>query len=120
MKCPYCASDETKVVDKRIDEDIGANKRRRECLKCSRRFTTYEKVEIEDMVVIKKDGRREPFNKEKIKRGVIRACEKLPVSYKAIEKLVDDVESELRSLGQEEIPTTDIGNIVMKKLKDIT
>jgi len=119
LKCPYCASDETKVVDKRIDEDIGANKRRRECLKCGRRFTTYEKVEIEDMVVIKKDGRREPFSKEKIKKGVIRACEKLPVSYKTIEKLVEDVESELRSLGQEEIPTNEIGDVVMKKLKDI-
>ena len=99
LKCPFCASDETKVVDKRPDEDIGANKRRRECLTCGKRFTTYEKVEIEDMVVVKKDGRREAFNKEKIKRGVIRACEKLPVSYKAIEKLVDDIEAEVRSAG---------------------
>jgi len=119
LKCPFCSSDETKVIDKRVDEDIGANKRRRECLKCDRRFTTYEKVEIEDMVVIKKDGRREPFSKEKIKKGVIRACEKLPVSYKTIEKLIDDIESELRSLGQEEIPTTEIGDVVMKKLKEI-
>lgn len=107
------------MVDKRRDEDLRANKRRRECLKCGRRFTTYEKVEIEDMFVIKKDGRREPFSKEKIKRGVLRACEKLPVSYKTVEKLVDDIETEVRTLGQEEIPTTAIGDIVMEKLKAI-
>ena len=119
LKCPFCSSDETKVVDKRIDEDLGANKRRRECLKCGRRFTTFEKVEIEDMVVIKKDGRREPFSKDKIKRGVVRACEKLPVSYKTIEKLVDEVEAEVRTLGQEEVATTAIGDLVMKRLKEI-
>jgi ribonucleoside-triphosphate reductase len=119
LKCPFCSSDETKVVDKRPDEDLGANKRRRECLKCGRRFTTYEKVEIEDIAVIKKDGRREPFNKEKIKKGAIKACEKLPVSYKTIEKLVDDVEAEVRTSGQEEIPTTAIGDMVMERLRAV-
>ena len=117
MKCPFCSSSNTRVVDKRKDEDLGANKRRRECLKCGRRFTTYEKVEIEDMVVIKKDGRREPFSKEKIKKSVVKACEKLPVSYKAIEKLVEEVEAEVRALGQEEVATTAIGDLVMGRLK---
>jgi len=119
LKCPFCSSNDTKVIDKRKDEDLGANKRRRECLKCGRRFTTFEKVEVEDMVVVKKDGRREPFSKEKIKRSVIRACEKLPVSYKAIEKIVDDIEAEVRSFGQEEVATTAIGDMVMKRLKEI-
>jgi len=119
LKCPFCSSSNTRVIDKRKDEELGANKRRRECLKCGRRFTTFEKVEIEDMVVIKKDGRRESFSKDKIKKGVIRACEKLPVSYKTIENLVNEIESELRNLGQEEVPTTLIGDIVMKKLKEI-
>jgi ribonucleoside-triphosphate reductase len=119
LKCPFCSSSNTRVIDKRKDEELGTNKRRRECLKCGRRFTTFEKVEIQDMVVVKKDGRREPFSKDKIKRGVIRACEKLPVSYKTIEKLVDDIESEVRSLGQEEVATTMIGDLVIKKLKEI-
>ncbi|MEM5778011.1 MAG: anaerobic ribonucleoside-triphosphate reductase [Candidatus Aenigmatarchaeota archaeon] len=119
MKCPFCSSSNTKVVDKRKDENLGVNKRRRECLKCGRRFTTFEKVEVEDIVVIKKDGRREPFSREKIKRGVIRACEKLPVSYKTIENLVDEVEKKVRELGQEEIATTVIGDLVMEKLKKI-
>ena len=119
LKCPFCSSSNTKVIDKRKDEEIGANKRRRECLKCRRRFTTFEKVEIEDMVVVKKDGRRESFSKEKMKKGIIKACEKLPVSYKAIEKLVEEVESDLRALGQEEVATTLIGDIVMEKLRKI-
>ena len=119
MKCPFCSSSNTRVIDKRKDEELGANKRRRECLKCGRRFTTFEKVEIEDMVVIKKDGRREPFSKDKIKRGVVRACEKLPVSYKTIETLVDEVEAEVRAFGQEEVAATAIGDIVMEKLKQI-
>ncbi len=119
MKCPFCSSSNTRVIDKRKDEGLGANKRRRECLKCGRRFTTFEKVEIEDMVVVKKDGRREPFSKEKIKKSVIKACEKLPVSYKVIEKLVNEVESELRKLGQEEVATIAIGDMIVKKLKEI-
>jgi len=119
MKCPFCSSSNTRVIDKRKDEDLGANKRRRECLKCGRRFTTFEKVEIEDMVVVKKDGRREPFSKEKMKKSIIKACEKLPVSYKTIEKLVDEIETEVRNLRQEEVATTLIGDIVMEKLKKI-
>lgn len=119
LKCPFCSSSNTRVIDKRKDEELGANKRRRECLKCGRRFTTFEKVEVEDMVVVKKDGRRESFSKDKIKKGVIRACEKLPVSYKTIEKLVDDIEAEVRSFGQEEVAATVLGDMVMKKLKEI-
>ena len=76
MKCPFCSSSNTRVIDKRKDEDLGANKRRRECLKCGRRFTTFEKVEIEDMVVVKKDGRREPFSKEKMKKSIYRLIKK--------------------------------------------
>ena len=81
MKCPYCFNDETKVVDKRETDDIYVTRRRRECLKCNKRFTTYERVEGLDLIIIKKDGRRENFDREKLRRGLIKACEKRPVSY---------------------------------------
>ena len=103
MKCPYCFHDETKVVDKRETEDLDTTRRRRECLKCEKRFTTYERVESLDLVVIKKDGRREAFDREKIKKGVIKACEKRPISYEQIDNFVDKLESELRKLKTKEI-----------------
>lgn len=119
MKCPYCSSNETRVLDKRAADDLDSNKRRRECSKCGKRFTTYERTEVTDFVITKKDGRREPFKREKLKRGILKACEKRPISYKIIERTLDEVEDELRSMNQIEIDSKIVGNIVMKKLKDI-
>ena len=117
MKCPYCFHDETKVVDKRETEDLDTTRRRRECLKCEKRFTTYERVESLDLVVIKKDGRREAFDREKIKKGVIKACEKRPISYEQIDNFVDKLESELRKLKTKEIQSNLIGEKIMNGLK---
>ncbi|MBD3310271.1 transcriptional repressor NrdR [Candidatus Woesearchaeota archaeon] len=116
MKCPYCGSADTKVLDKRDSDDMQATRRRRECLKCNKRFTTYERVEI-DLRVIKKDSRMEQFDREKLKRGIMEACEKRPVSMAKIEKLLDDIENELRSHETHEIPSEMIGELVMDKLK---
>ena len=118
MKCPYCNYDETKVTDKR-DSDEGVTRRRRECLKCEKRFTTYERVENIDLVVVKKDGRREQFDRKKLLTGLMKACEKRPVSIDTIEKLVDEIESELRKRETKEITGKDVGELVMKKLKSI-
>jgi transcriptional repressor NrdR len=116
MKCPFCFS-ETRVIDKRESEELGANRRRRECLKCSKRFTTYERIETPSLTVIKKDGRREDFNSEKVKVGIVKACEKRPVSREQIEELVDVVESELRKKDSTEIQSTVIGDIIMERLR---
>ena len=113
MRCPYCEHDDTKVIDKRDSENFA--RRRRECLKCEKRFTTYERPEI-NLIVIKKDDRREPFSREKLKDGIVKACEKRPVSQEAIDELVDDIEIRLRKLNSTEIPSSKIGEIVMKKL----
>jgi len=115
MKCIFCSSD-TKVTDKR--ESPEGTRRRRECLKCEKRFTTYEKAEKKDIIVVKKDGRREAFSNEKIKSGIIRACEKRPVSIEKIDKIVDNIEEKLRSRGKE-IKTEVIGKMVMNRLKKI-
>ena len=117
MKCPHCFHDETKVVDKRETEDLDTTRRRRECLKCEKRFTTYERVESLDLVVIKKDGRREAFDREKIKKGVIKACEKRPISYEQIDNFVDKLESDLRKLKTKEIQSNLIGEKIMNGLK---
>jgi len=119
MKCPYCYSPETKVIDKRETADSGVTRRRRECLKCGKRFNTYERVEMIDLVVIKKDGRREQYDRNKLKTGITKACEKRPVPHEKIEKIVDDVESKLRSYKKNEIRSTIIGELVMKKLEKI-
>ena len=115
MKCPFCSA-ETKVIDKRDTEDI--TRRRRECLnsKCKKRFTTYERAEI-NLMVIKKDKRREPFNREKLKTGMIKACEKRPVSQENIEKVINEIEAKLRAY--DEIESKMIGSLVMKKLKKL-
>lgn len=113
MKCPHCLSN-TKVLDKRESKD--ATRRRRECLKCKRRFTTYERVETK-IIVIKKDGRREPYMREKIKNGILRACEKRPVSQEKIDSIVTEIESELVSYPKSEVPSKVIGELIMKKLK---
>lgn len=114
MICPFCQN-ETKVVDKR-DTEINT-RRRRECLSCKKRFTTYERPEILVMVV-KKDGRRERYDRQKIKNGILKACEKRPVSQEIIEKTVDSIESEIREAGNE-VKASSIGEMIMKRLKDI-
>jgi transcriptional repressor NrdR len=117
MKCAYCNNKETKVIDKR-DIDQG-NRRRRECIKCGKRFTTYEKVETINLPVIKKNRDKEPFNRDKIKIGITKACEKRPISKEQIEKIIDQIESDLRKLKAKEIPSNSIGERIMSKLKKI-
>lgn len=118
MKCPYCNNNETQVVDKRETKNFLVTRRRRECLKCKKRFTTYERVEI-DLMVIKKDNRREPFDREKLKKGILRACEKRPISKEKIEKLIEEIESDLKKMKSNEIKSSVIGERVMKKLKSL-
>ena len=119
MKCIYCECDDSKVVDSRPVNDGHSIRRRRECLNCGKRFTTYEKVETIPVLVVKKDGSRELFDIEKIKRGVIRSCEKRPVSLESIERLASAVESLVMENASQEISTADIGEIVISKLKDL-
>jgi len=118
MYCPYCKSPETKVVDKRTSEEGKAIRRRRECLKCKKRFTTYERADM-DLIVIKKDGRREKFDRSKLKTGIMKACEKRPISLRIIERLVNEIEAKLRDLHTTEIRSSIIGDIIMKKLKKL-
>ena len=116
MQCPHCQSD-TKVVDKR---DSGEHtRRRRECLKCSKRFTTYERIEETPLTVIKKDGRRQEFDRSKIKAGILRACEKRPITTEQIERVVDEIEQHLRNKYTADIPTRAIGEAVMARLKQM-
>ena len=119
MKCPYCGYEEDRVIDSRPTEEGTAIRRRRECTKCQRRYTTYEKVESVPLMVIKKDKTRQPFNREKIINGLLRACEKRPVSIDDVEKLVNEVESQLYNSLQREVTTKDIGEMVMIKLKNL-
>ena len=119
MKCPYCFYEENKVVDKRETEELDVTRRRRECLKCKKRFTTYERVESLDLIVIKKDGRREAFDREKLKKGIIKACEKRPVSYEQIDNFVNKLEAELRKLKSKEIPSKAIGEKIINGLKKL-
>lgn len=118
MKCPYCLFKETRVVDKR-DSEGGSVRRRRECLHCKKRFTTHERVEAIALIVVKKDGRREPFDKEKIKRGILRACEKRPISMEQIDDVVNKIEAKVRNYKKNEIPTQVIGEEIMKQLKQL-
>ncbi len=119
MKCPFCGNIETKVLDSRPTEDSASIRRRRECLNCLKRFTTYEKVEDIPVYVIKKDGTREAFSKRKILNGVLRSCEKRPVSISDMEKLVDEIERHVQNTMNREISSTYIGEIVMEKLKKL-
>jgi transcriptional regulator NrdR len=118
MKCPFCGSTELKVIDKRESVD-DSNRRRRECIKCSKRFTTYERIEMIEITVVKKDGRREPFNRDKISKGITKACEKRPVSGEAIQDVVDKIEAEILSSESAEIKSTAIGDLIMKHLKKL-
>ena len=117
MKCPYCSFDESKVIDSRPTEENNSIRRRRECLKCGKRFTTYEKLESIALVVVKKDESRQPFNRNKVLKGIITACEKRPISLAQMEKVADDIESELAQSMEREIKSTMIGEMVMDKLR---
>ncbi|MBI4158669.1 transcriptional repressor NrdR [Candidatus Woesearchaeota archaeon] len=119
MKCPYCNHSETKVVDKRETDDLDVTRRRRECLKCGKRFTTYERVEGIELIIVKKDGRREAFDKEKLKRGLVRACEKRPVPVEQIDKIIDKVEAEIRRLDTKEVRSSIVGDKITKELKKL-
>ena len=119
MKCPFCSSDNTRVIDSRPADDNNSIRRRRLCDVCKKRFTTYEKVETIPLIVIKKDNNREQFDRSKIEAGILRACHKRPISVNAINKLVDDIETEIFNMEEKEIPSTVIGEIVMDKLKDL-
>jgi len=118
MKCPYCDYYETKVIDSRPTDEGQAIRRRRECVKCSKRFTTYEKIEEVPLVIAKKDGNRQPYNRNKLLNGIIRACEKRPVSMKVMEDIVDEIEKVLYNSMEKEITTEYIGEMVMSRLKD--
>ena len=118
IKCPYCYYEETKVLDKRETEDSLITRRRRECLKCKKRFTTYERIET-DLVVIKKDGRREKFSREKLKTGILKSLEKRPISVEQVDKIINNIEANLRNKSTAEISSQIIGELVMKKLKTI-
>lgn len=119
MKCPFCNHIETKVIDSRPTEDNASIRRRRECLSCQKRFTTYEKVEDIPVYVVKKDGSREPFDKRKIMTGLIRSCEKRAVSITVIEGIADDVEKQINNSMQQEVTSNLIGELIMKRLKKI-
>ena len=119
MKCPYCSFEEDKVIDSRPTDEGTAIRRRRECLKCMRRFTTYEKIETIPIMVIKKDKSRQPFNREKLLNGLMRACEKRPVSVTQLENIVDEIENHLYNSTQKEITSREIGEMVMSRLKEL-
>ena len=119
MKCPFCRQTKTRVVDKRNLEELDTIRRRRECLACGRRFSTYERIEWTGVSVIKKDGRRESFDRDKLLAGLLKACEKRPIAREAVEKLVSTVEAELYNYGNREVPAQVIGELVMDRLKEL-
>jgi len=119
MKCPYCGHLESKVVDSRPADEGASIRRRRECLACHKRFTTYETMESLPLMVVKKDGNRQTFDKAKLLNGMIRACEKRPVSYDTLEKIADEIEQELQNSLERETSTERIGELVMERLKNV-
>jgi transcriptional repressor NrdR len=119
MRCPYCFSTEDKVVDTRPSEDEQMIRRRRECSGCGRRFTTYERVEEEMPMVVKKDSRREPYHREKLRGGLKKACDKRPVSSERIDLIVDEIERGLREMGEKEVPSSKLGDAVLSRLREI-
>ena len=119
MKCIYCQCEESKVLDSRSTDESNSIRRRRECLGCGRRFTTYETVETVPILVVKKDGSRQPFNIEKIKCGMIKACEKRPVSIQQIEAMAEDIEKQIQNSLKQEIASQQIGEMIMEKLKAV-
>ena len=119
MKCPYCSFEESKVIDSRPTDEGERIRRRRECLKCQKRFTTYEIIESLPIIVIKKDKSREVFNRDKLLNGLLRACEKRPVSLEKLEDIIDDIEAVLQNSLDREISSDKIGELVMDKLKEV-
>jgi transcriptional repressor NrdR len=118
MKCPFCGDINNKVIDSRLGKDNRMIRRRRECLKCEKRFTTYERVEAVLPMVVKKDGRREPFNHEKVRSGIQKACQKRPISMNTIDDFVDSIGQLFQESGHREIKSSDIGERVIEKLKE--
>jgi len=119
MKCPYCGEIDNKVIDSRLSKDASVIRRRRECLLCSRRFTTYEHIEEIPIMIIKKDGRREVFNRDKVRSGIKRACEKRNISVNVIEEFIGELERDLREMGEKELPASTIGEKIMAKLHEL-
>ena len=119
MKCPYCGEVDNKVIDSRLSKDGSVIRRRRECILCTRRFTTYENIEEIPIMIIKKDGRREVFSREKVRSGIQKACEKRNISMNVIDEYVDELERDLREIGEKEIPSVVIGEKIMTKLHDL-
>lgn len=119
MRCPYCGYLEDKVLDTRPTDEGSVIRRRRECLKCQKRFTTYEKIESVPLVVIKKNGTRESFDRQKLLNGMLKACQKRPVAMSQLEKLADDIEAGFQNSFEKEVTSVKIGEMVMQKLKDI-
>jgi len=119
MKCPYCSFDEDKVIDSRPTDEGATIRRRRECLSCHKRYTTYEKVENMPIMVIKKDGSRQPYDRDKVRKGILRACEKRSVSINQIEKILDAIEGQINNSLEREVTSEFIGELVMEKLKEL-
>lgn len=119
MKCMYCGYTESKVIDSRSTDDGNSIRRRRECLNCGRRFTTYETIETTPVLVVKNDGTRQPFDPSKIRNGIIKSCEKRPVAIHDIDKLVADIEKKIYNMLEQEIPSSKIGEYVMDGLKEL-
>ena len=119
MKCPYCNAQDTKVIDSRPADDNSSIRRRRQCEKCGKRFTTYEKLETMPLMVIKKDRSRETYDRSKIEAGIIHSCHKRPVSPQQINSMIDEIENQIFNMEEKEVPTSAIGELVMGKLKDL-
>jgi len=119
MRCPYCGSNKTKVTDKRETEKGKAIRRRRECSACEKRFTTYERIESVTLIIIKKDGNRQPYDRTKLERGILRACEKRPVPVEEIKKMIQDIEYHMKNRNTTEIQSTLLGRLVMSRLKKL-
>ena len=119
MKCPFCGETDNKVIDSRLSKDGAVIRRRRECLLCGRRFTTYEHIEEISIMIVKKDGRREIFNRQKVRSGIKKACEKRNISMNVIEEFVDELERDLRETGEKEIPSHKLGEKIMAKLHEL-
>ncbi len=119
MKCPYCGHLDNRVIDSRLNKDASITRRRRACLSCDQRFTTYERLEVMVPMLVKKDGRREAWDRQKLVIGLEKACEKRPVSRDMIDEFVDEIEHKLQDYGKKEIPSKDVGEWVMRSLQDL-
>ncbi|MDP8921677.1 MAG: transcriptional regulator NrdR [Chloroflexota bacterium] len=119
MRCPFCSSRDTRVLDKRDADDVSVTRRRRECQSCGGRFTTYERPEMAALMVVKKDGRRQPFDRAKLRASIQTACTKRPISAETIERLVDGIEAELRARDTLEVPSKVLGDVVVERLRSV-